>query len=521
MVGRLLCKYAGVGAALAALLFGVPLSAQDGGQTPLPDLEAMSAQQVIELWQESGNRWLDQACEFGVPVTAALSAKTRKAAPAERASLYAQAICADNQQRFADGARLAEQLRQLTPETPDIGLSLYFARRLDDSDLALRILRGLKRQELGALDRDNLWPTTRMFNLAGRESDYEALALMWVESGDLAFVSSDLQESVALRALSEAVRKGQAEMVDPLLQSVTDPSSYIDLLTARRYEPIWPQVERRAGPNLSAIGDEHVQTTKSRLVNAPDDRDHFSNAARALYYNGQFKEATRLAQRWRDRKERGFAIEEGDGWALNIQAYSFDALGEPNKADALFDELASLDPEEHPWVVNFVINRASRLVGQGRWAEGLEASALARSVADKWGSDYARTIIARDHACALPKVGRADEANSELEYLRANWKEGIALAAQGLMCHGLNVEAAGILLEGLRDDRQRDRAIGAFMTGEMDLFYTPSILPDVRSTLSDNPELAAELARHFRVLPEAFTPRATLLRTPMKRQPDK
>ena len=152
---------------------------------------------------------------------------------------------------------------------------------------------------------------------------------------------------------------------------------------------------------------------------------------------------------WRDRKAKGAQIEEGDAWALNIEAYAYDSLGQPKKADAVFDELAKLDPDENPWVVNFVINRASRLVGQGRWKEGVKATLLARAVAEKYGSTYAKLILARQMACALPELGRADETASELAFLRDNAKDGIALSVAGLMCAGQNDEAAAMLLAAL------------------------------------------------------------------------
>lgn len=166
-----------------------------------------------------------------------------------------------------------------------------------------------------------------------------------------------------------------------------------------------------------------------------------------------------------------------------------------------------------------MINRASRLTGQGRWNEGLEATVLARAVAEQHGSTYAKTIIARDRACALERLGRADEAAGELAFLRENWKDGVALAARGLMCHGLRDEAADLLLEGLRDETVEDSAISAFLTDALDLFYTASILPDANDLLADYPELAAELGKHMRAMPEAYIPQAALRRVALREGP--
>jgi tetratricopeptide (TPR) repeat protein len=507
--------------ALLAVLLAAPLAAQENAPEPepLPDLSAMSGEEVLALFRKTSGRWLREPCTFGVPVTTAMEEKIGKTMPIRRARLYAAAICADTKGRYAEGAALVQELNGIDPAEQDVGMALYFARRLDDADMALAILGGLDGKPLGELEQDEFWAVARMIGMQQRGSELDALALRWVAEGKLAFIDGDLHEGLAIRGLREAARVGRADLVDGLLISITSPPSYIDLLTSRDYELFWPQIEQRAGANLATIGAEHVRMTAVRLTNAASDRDRLSDAAHALHYNGQYADAIALAQRWRERAGRGAAFEEGDGWALNIEAYAYDALGQPEKADAVFEELAALDPDTHPWVVNFVINRASRLVGQGRWKEGLAATVLAREVAETQGTPYAKMIIARDRACALERLGRAEEAASELAFLRENWKDGVTFAARGLLCHGLRGEAADLLLQGLRDDAVRDLAIMAFLTDELDLFYTASILPDARDQLAAYPALAEELDKHMRAMPEAYIPQAALRRVALQEGP--
>jgi tetratricopeptide (TPR) repeat protein len=497
-----------------AAMVATPLTAQEvvPAPEPLPDLSAMTGAEVLALFKGAGDRWIRESCEFGVPVTTAMEEKVGKTVPIRRARIYAAALCADRKQRYADGAALAQELNAVDPALQDVGLPLYFARRLEDADMVLAILGALEGKTLGDLDKDEYWAIIRLFAQQGRGKDLDALSLAWVAGGKLPFIDGDLHEGIAVRGLREAARTGRADLVDTLLLSITSPPSYIDLLTSRDYEPFWPQIEARAGANLATIGAEHVRMTSAGLTNAASDRDRLSDAAHALHYNGQYADAIALAKRWRARSGPDAPFEEGDGWALNIEAYAYDALGQPEKADAVFEELAKLDPETHPWVVNFVINRASRLTGQGRWKEGLKATVLARSVAETHGSTFAKMIIARDRACAFERLGRAQEAAVELAFLRDKAKDAIEYTVRGLMCHGLHDEAAGLLLAALRDESERDTAIAAFLTDELDLFYTASILPDARDLLPDYPELAEELSKHMRAMPEPFIPQAALRR---------
>lgn len=505
--------------ALTATVLAVPLGAKEAAPEPLPDLAGMDTKTLFALFAEDEQRWMREPCTFGVPVTAALEASIAEAAPVEirRLSLIAAALCADEENRYSDGLKLMGEVSALTPDDPAAAITFYFLGRLADTDAALGVLRGLSGKGLAQLDRDSYWSVFRTARKAGRVDDLDSLALEWASAGKFAYLDTQLHESIALSALRAAAKTGRAEMADGLLVSITSPSSYIALLTQRIYEPFWPQIEARAGEHLAAVGEENVRVARARLINAPEDRDRFSDAAHALHYNGQFEEAIALAERWRERKAKGAQIEEGDAWALNIEAYAYDSLGQTKNADAVFDELAKYAPEEHPWVVNFVINRASRLTGQGRWREGLKATELARKVAENYGSTYAKMIIASNRACAFERLGRAKDAAPELAFLRENWKDGISLAVQGLMCHGLDDEVATLLLGALRDEREREDALGALQSPELGLFHSAATLPVGRDLLAGHPALAAELAMHVRAMPEKFIPQAALRRAALKR----
>lgn len=504
--------------ALAAAVLAAPLAAEAPAPEPLPDLAGLTGKELYALFQEDEDRWMQEPCTFGVPVTAALEAKAPQPAPVEfrRLRLLAEVFCAETEQRYEDGIKLTADIVAISPDSPLGVYAVLLALRMHNPQRLIEVLRGLDNGALGALDRDTYFAVFRSVRDAGRGGDLDTLALEWASTGKFAFLDTVLHEAIAVGALRAAAKSGRGDLAGTLLVSITDPVSYIDLLSQRIYEPFWPQIEARAGAHLALVGEENVAASRARLTNAPEDRDRFSEAASALHFNGQFEEAIALAQRWRERKAKGVPIEEGDAWALNIEAYAYDALGRTKEADAVFDELAKYDPDEHFWVVNFVINRAARLVGQGRWREGLKASELARRVAEQQGNTYAKLIIAANRACAFERLGRAKEAAPELAYLRANWKEGVQLAATGLMCHGLGDEAAGLLLEGMRDETLRDRALGAFLPGELVLFYSASILPSGRDLLADHPELAAELARHLRPLPEAYIPQASLRRAALR-----
>ena len=496
--------------AAATLLIAAPLSAQQADeQQAVFDAAVLSDRELIA--EAQANRWLEQPCDIGVPLFGEILERDLGDTHAARAQLFAGALCDDERDDYAAGMAKVRQLEAGWPDFDFTDLGLYFAVRSNNAAEYLSRMRALDNGQLGEFEPQRFWQGFRMVRDQGAEDRFDDIMLEWIDARRLAYLPADLHAGVSMAALSAAIRHGRTEMAPQLLATIRSPADYLTLLSMREYEAIWPFAAERAGPNLEAITDEYVFWASARLENHPSDRDRFSDAAHALHYAGRFEEAIALARQWRERDGSMASIEEGDGWALNIEAYANDALGRRDEADRIFDQLAALDPEEHPWVVNFVINRASRLVGHERWEDGLEAASLARRVADSWGSQYARMIIARDHTCALAALDRADEIAPELAFLRENKAESYTLAAQALLCVEERAEAVNLLLEGIADEPNRSLVLGGLQPSTFELFYTPSKLPHPVELLDESAELQAAFERYARVIPEEFTPTASIL----------
>lgn len=495
----------------AALTFTTPLAAQETTETDhFYDAASKSDEELQAKLDDEDDAWIERPCELGVPLFRELVARSPENQHLNRGELFASALCDDVQGEYAAGLDKVGQLETQWPDYDFSSLGLYFAFRADDALEYLSRLRALDDSQLAAFDPTRFWQGARMINRVGSSDAFDDLMLEWVDARRLGIVPADLQGGISTSALRAAIRQDRTEIASQLLATIRQPSTYIDLLANREYEAVWPLVVERAGPHLDRITEEYVFWALGRLENSSEDRDRFSTAAHALHFAGRFEDAIALAQQWREREGAMDSIEEGDGWALNIEAYANDALGHRQKADAIFDQLAALDPAEHPWVVNFVINRASRLVGQERWDEGLAAAGLARTVAAEWGSPFARMIVARDHVCALTALDRSDEITADLAYLRDNRTESYELAVQAHQCVGAFDEATTMLLEGIRDERYRKGVVHALQSNDFELFYTSSELPDPGELLDESAELRAEFEQHARRIPEEFTPTATL-----------
>lgn len=502
-------------AILAATILAAGAVQARGQDDQAPDYSAMSD---AELRQASGSLaegFYDRACDRSVPL---LEEQFRRFGLAELESglFLARSFCADREGRFADAAKWLGSFEERVGRLSMVSYRLYLAERLDDPQMALATLRQLAEdgsgEEVRSLSGDVYFGAARVIRRQLGASELEELALGLFSNGRYALYDVDIQPSLASAALVAAARDARREMVPELLSLIRSPIAYPDLLADRRFENVWPEIEEFAGPNLTRVSESHREWALARLDIASDDRDRFSQAAHALHFDGQFEEAVALARGWREREGAFDAIEEGDAWALNIEAYALDSLGREAEADGVFDRLAELDPDGRPWVVNFVINRASRLVGQKRFEEGLAATSLARTVAEKYGTPYAKMLIARDRTCALHGLGRGDEAAEELDFLRANRKEAVFAAVQGLLCAGHREEAVGMVFEGLADEKLRAGVLSKALPDEFELFYTRSELPSMSELVASEPRLQAEYLRWARPIPREFVPRASLLR---------
>lgn len=498
---------------LIFLMLATPVAAQDNTTSQLLDnLTEKSDEELLAILRDGGRRWMEEPCDFGVPLFSQLAERRPNSASHARGALLSEAFCADIQGNYARGIEKVRQLREVFPEDDFSYLGLYFVGRLEDADGALEELKRLKDEQLEQLEPDEFWSLFRTIRKAGKVDSIEDLALEWSDTRKLSLVSGELQPGLAKLAITAAIRKGRGNGVGELLSYIRSPASYIDMLADRQFEASWPLIEPAAGPNLSKAAESEVEWALARLDTAPEDSSRLSDVARALHYAGRFDEVVELVSPVFEANPTLAGLEEDEGWALNLLAYAYDSLGERAKADAVFDALARLDPDENYWVVNFVINRSSRLIGQQRWEAGMEAAALARTVTNDNGTKYAKVILARDHACVLPMVGREDERIAEFEFLRANAIESPFLVASGLMCGGLEEEAAQVLIDGLNDPATRGPLLSDLQPGDFDLFYTPSSLPSPRDLLESHQPLRDTFDRYARIIPASFVPEAALNR---------
>lgn len=321
-------------------------------------------------------------------------------------------------------------------------------------------------------------------------------------------LDSNLQSASAFHVFEEQLDNGEVEEFAGTLKYITSPYQYLEMLADRKFENAWPTIEQRAGLNMADILNKYAAVQRSQFEVDQTDKAAKQRLAHALHFAGKFEDVIELTDSIDKSEEGSLLWEEDDGWALNLRIYALDALGDQTPADQLFDRFAAIpyDQKTNGWLVNFTINRASRLVGQRRFNEGLVAAEHAAKIVEKSGSPFAKMLVWQAKACALHYLGRSDEAKLVLKIVEENHEDSLQIAAETYLCFDDRDRAADLVLKALKDDSKRSNIIGVLQKPNFELFYTDSALPNIHDELRRHPKVERIFDEVAREIPDDYVP---------------
>ena len=381
--------------------------------------------------------------------------------------------------------------------------TLGWLRRASASRLLPRLPSELLAQALTVVLQDNL------------KAEHDAFCDEVTREAWFARLDSYMKGWFAVGAVNAAVAQGDLARLDTLFEYIKLPEPYVTFLSYRDYEAAWPRVEAYVGDHMVNVSANFEAWARKNLAENATDSDARSTFAEALYFAGRYEELLELTLAEVD-AESVRDIREGDAWAIGMQVRALDALGRRQEADELMDRLATIPVRQHPWVVNFLINRAARLLGQGRWQEALDAADKAERAVERYGSPYAEILLGQYRACAFAGLGRMADSEAASNILVGNFADAPEVAAYGMLCAGREREAARLLTNHLTDYLTA-RLARRVQDERFDMEYvpqaTPSGMPDFTAFLLAAPSLRDAIQREVRVLPDRLIPHAALMRS--------
>jgi tetratricopeptide (TPR) repeat protein len=264
-------------------------------------------------------------------------------------------------------------------------------------------------------------------------------------------------DALKMSVIAGLARRGRLEDARPIIATLVNPVSLVRLGVDRRYQPLWPEMEKRLGPGADIADAAFIAAAERRLAAQPQSVIARTGVAEAL--NIASREAEAL-DRIRDIGE-GEALAQlnnREQWTINLKARLLADGGEIDKALAALDSVAALPAERAPNALAFRIIAADLAAEAGRHADALKrVEAVPTADLNDWG----RHALAGIKVCALARSGQAGEAARAAAALPAGWtKDGNNRALQAaLACMGRMDAAAAVLIKRMEDVDSRDEVL--------------------------------------------------------------
>jgi tetratricopeptide (TPR) repeat protein len=307
----------------------------------------------------------------------------------------------------------------------------------------------------------------------------------------------------AQRAVEILARRGDMAGAAELVQYIDDPGRVEIFLIDRRYEALWPGLDKRVWPGMTNIKESSVKTAQEAYAADPENDDNLQLLIEAYREADRYDELLALRPKLPSTREEMAVASENMGWAVNHFATALHELGREEEADQLMAMLTEVPREGAGWRVGMIINRLENLVQDNKLDKALAVMTMTEQSAAKDGNDYARQLVRRLKYCTLIGLNRRADADQILPVVLSHAADTYTATVEALMCGGLVDQAEAMTLEAMKDDKSRTNLLFALQKPKLKS-SDPSIWRKRWIDLRAKPRIAAEFDRLGRDLPERF-----------------
>ncbi len=245
-----------------------------------------------------------------------------------------------------------------------------------------------------------------------------------------------------------------------LADQILDPGDLLKMLVDRRYAALWPAITASAGPGLEGARERFVAVSRAAYEARPDDSGRRMLAG-VLERTGHADEALALLRSM-------LAQSGGDGWYRASAAVRMSKLlAQAGGSDAeavlapMRAELADGADADHPERGNIVPNLALAQIALRRPTDAI--ATLDRYPLNKVESPAAGAFIIAIRACALHRLGRADDASPLVATVMGDYARNTVAGRIVIDCTGDSEARARAWIANVRDPRLRTDALLAMV----------------------------------------------------------
>lgn len=322
----------------------------------------------------------------------------------------------------------------------------------------------------------------------------------WFREEDPVYFSS-----LAYNAMLLDMGRGDTEAALAMLPEITSPDTGVLLLADRRFQPIWPQVERWAGNDMAAQRKATLETAKAAYAKNPTAENRLAYLS-AMQETGERKQAIEEYSIWL--AERGGALNAYERSRAAVKRGS--ALAEDGQQEAAIKAMTqALGGLPRAGQFNIVPNLVVQLILADRNKQAMDFLDEYAPVKGELEAPAAFAYFMALRACALHGLGKASEAKIigmqvGKEYSSNKGANDIASA-----CLDDDAQKAAHLIAALKDPYQRGDAIRRLEEARYRMaHHMPAVtLRDAAARqVYARPDVRQAFDKVARMLPAAFEP---------------
>lgn len=410
--------------------------------------------------------------------------------------------------RPAEALLAAEEAAALLPDAPDqrrLIAELQFDQRR--ALQAARTVVGLgERFPSAAAELPSQWVRSLVWRIdatANPQARFDLVAAL-TRAGFTGRDEPGAVDWIVAEAIEGLIARGRADEARRYVAQMLDPTTIVEMLVDRRYQPLWPDLEARAGPGGVTAATNLLEAIVMARAGKPADLSLLQAQMAVLRVLNRPAEAAALAYALlRDMK----AVERGGEpmfWLADLRAAALAEAGRLDAAERLLAQVVALGLDKHPELISLAINRVGHLSNYGRAETALRAATALDAKAAHRSSAYGRMWILQARSCAAVRLRRGDEATATLGAIAASKAANPAAYMKTLLCHDRLDEAETVAIERLADPDQRGAMLRAFQDSDETLPNAPvSLLRHRLLMLRDRPTLRQAIQGVGRILPPA------------------
>lgn len=313
----------------------------------------------------------------------------------------------------------------------------------------------------------------------------------------------DIRDPLMQQAVSVYLEKHQNEDAADLLREISDPERLMEMAISRRYQPIWPEIERRLGPHGQDSLRQFSGFWLNALASEPNNPAFINQSIRAFILAGHLQDAVQLG----DSVKVTSSISDNSINAIIASADARLALGGSgaiSEALARLQSLGRIDPSRHQNILSANIRQSEWLNQAGRYYE-------ARNLSEKMLSNLSLSLspseiasFQRSAVCSMMQLGQRKQASQMAQEMEQSHLDDKQAVIEALFCAGKSQEAINLAIHTLDNPSQAESLLKLLQPVGRFPDVRPQYSRSVWSELSAIPAVEQAFLKNGRILPEKF-----------------